>query len=176
MTTKVTRIVDAVDALSERVGRFASWLVLAVVLLGAWNAVARYVSRFTELQISSNAYLELQWYLFSAIFLLGGAYTLKRDEHVRVDVVHANMHPRRRAKIDIAGTILFLIPFCVFVLWTSWYPVVNSWKILERSPDPGGLVRYPVKTLIPVAFVLLLLQAIALLIRRIRFLRESSHD
>jgi TRAP-type mannitol/chloroaromatic compound transport system permease small subunit len=176
MTTKTTRIVDAVDALSERVGRFASWLVLAVVLLGAWNAVARYVSRFTELQISSNAYLELQWYLFSAIFLLGGAYTLKRDEHVRVDVVHANMHPRRRAKIDIAGTILFLIPFCVFVLWTSWYPVVNSWKILERSPDPGGLVRYPVKTLIPVAFVLLLLQAIALLIRRIRFLRESSHD
>jgi TRAP-type mannitol/chloroaromatic compound transport system permease small subunit len=174
MNTKATRIADLIDALNERVGRLASWLVLAVVLLGAWNAVARYITRYTELQISSNAYLELQWYLFSAIFLLGGAYTLKRDEHVRVDVVHARLHPRRRAKIDIAGTVLFLIPFCIFVLWTSWYPVMNAWKILERSPDPGGLARYPVKTLIPVAFVLLLLQAIALFIRRVRVLRGHA--
>lgn len=168
-------LADRIDALNERVGRFASWLVLAVVLLGAWNAVARYVTRYTELNLSGNAFLELQWYLFSAIFLLGGAYTLKRDEHVRVDVLHAALHPRRRAKIDLAGTLIFLIPFCVFVLWTSWTPVVNAWRILERSPDPGGLPRYPVKALIPLGFVLLLLQAVALLIRRWTDVREKRH-
>ena len=130
------------------------------------------ITRYTALNLSSNAFLELQWYLFSAIFLLGGAYTLKRDEHVRVDVFHAALHPRRRAKIDLAGTIVFLIPFCLFVLWTSWAPVVNSWRILERSPDPGGLPRYPVKMLIPLGFVLVFLQAMALLIRRWAEVRE----
>lgn len=168
----MNRLASIIDALNERVGRFASWLVLAVVLLGTWNAVARYITRYTALNLSSNAFLELQWYLFSAIFLLGGAYTLKRDEHVRVDVFHASLHPRRRAKIDLAGTIVFLIPFCLFVLWTSWAPVVNSWRILERSPDPGGLPRYPVKMLIPLGFVLVFLQAMALLIRRWAEVRE----
>ena len=182
MKTITEKFVEVIDAINDRVGRLASWLVLAVVLLGAWNAVARYVSRFTDVNISSNAYLELQWYLFSAIFLLGAAYTLRRDEHVRVDVLHAAMKPRLRARIDVAGTLIFLIPFCVFVLWTSWYPVSNSWRILERSSDPGGLARYPVKTLLPVAFVLLLLQAIALLMRRWRAMRDddgtegASHD
>jgi len=161
-----------IDELSDRVGRLASWLVLLVVLLGAWNAVARYATRFSELSLSSNAYLELQWYLFSAIFLLGGAYTLRRDEHVRVDVLHAALRPRTRAWIDAAGTLLFLLPFCVFILWASWFPVRNSWMILENSPDPGGLPRYPVKTLIPVAFLLLFLQGVATLIKRIAFIRE----
>lgn len=167
---------DRIDKLNDWTGRFSAWLVLAVVLLGAWNAVARYLSRFAELHISSNAYLELQWYMFSAIFLLGAAYTLKRDEHVRVDILHSRLSPRTRAKIDVAGILLFLIPFCVFVVWTSWFPVASSWRILERSPDPGGLVRYPVKTLIPVAFLLLLLQAVANLIRRLAFLREHGRD
>ncbi len=155
-----------IDRLNERIGRLASWLVLGVVLLGAWNAVARYISKFTELNISSNAYLELQWYMFSAIFLLGGAYTLLRDEHVRVDVLYNRWSPRTRNRIDVAGTLIFLIPFCIFVLVTSWFPVMNSWAIHEMSPDPGGLPRYPIKTLIPVAFVLLLLQAISQLRKR----------
>ncbi|HMO52106.1 MAG TPA: TRAP transporter small permease subunit [Kiritimatiellia bacterium] len=166
------KIAEVIDRLNDRVGRFASWLVLAVVLLGAWNALARYATRFTAVNLSSNAYLELQWYLFSAVFLLGAAYTLKRDEHVRVDVLHAGLHPIARAWVDVVGTILFLIPFCVFVLWSSWFPVRNSWMIFEQSPDPGGLARYPVKTLIPVAFLLLLLQAVATLIKRVAFLRE----
>lgn len=164
---------DRIDTFSERVGRLASWLVLLVVLLGAWNAGARYMGRFMESQLSSNLYLELQWYLFSAIFLLGAAYTLKRDEHVRVDVLHTRMHPRVKAWFDVAGTLLFLIPFCILVLWSSWYPVRNSWAILEQSPDPDGLPRYPVKTLIPLAFLLLLVQGLALLVRRVAYLREG---
>lgn len=168
------RWADRIDALNERVGRLASWLVLIVVLIGGFNALVRYASRYTHINISANIYLELQWYLFSALFLLGGAYTLKRDEHVRVDVFHSMMSPRRKAKVDIAGTIVFLIPFCIFVIWSSWYPVYNSWAILEKSPDPGGLPRYPVKTLIPVAFFLLLLQAIAMLIRRLHDLRNAD--
>jgi TRAP-type mannitol/chloroaromatic compound transport system permease small subunit len=165
-----------IDRLNERIGRLAAWLVVVVILLGAWNAVARYISRFTELNISSNAYLELQWYLFSVIFLLGGAYTLKRDEHVRVDVLYQRWSPRIRARIDVAGTLLFLIPFCLFVLITSWFPVTNSWAIREMSPDPGGLPRYPVKTLIPVAFALLLLQAVSTLIKRWRSQHSTSNN
>lgn len=168
------KIAEWIDRLNERVGRFASWLVLAVVLLGAWNAIARYTSKFTDLGLASNAYLEMQWYLFSAIFLLGLGYTLKRDEHVRVDVMHASMRPRLIAKIDVVGTLIFLIPFTLFVLWASWFPVRNSWQIKEMSPDPDGLARYPIKTLIPVAFVLLLLQGISVLIKRWKFMRDHA--
>jgi len=166
------KIAAGIDRFNERVGRLASWLVLLVVLLGAWNAIARYISRFSELHLSSNAYLEMQWYLFSAIFLLGGAYTLKRDEHVRVDVLHAAVKPKVRALIDVIGTLIFLIPFSVFIIWTSWSFVHNAWKVMENSPDPGGLPRYPVKTLIPMAFVLVLAQAVSMLIKRWAFLKE----
>ena len=148
--------------------------MLAIVLLGAWNAIARYAGRFTDLNLSSNAYLELQWYLFSALFLLGAAYTLKRDEHVRVDVLHAVLPARVRLWIEFSGTVLFLIPFCVFMIWSSWFTVYQSWRILENSPDPGGLPRYPVKTLIPLAFALLLLQGVAHLIRTIATLRAPA--
>jgi TRAP-type mannitol/chloroaromatic compound transport system permease small subunit len=166
------KIAAKIDGLNERVGRLAAWLVVLVVLLGAWNATARYLGKFTGINISSNLYLEMQWYMFSAIFLLGGAYTLKRDEHVRVDVLHVLMKPGVKERIDVTGTILFLIPFCIFIIWTSWYPVRNSWKILEASPDPGGLPRYPVKTLIPIAFVLLLLQAISQLVKRMNEMKQ----
>lgn len=167
------KIVDSIDGLNERIGRWTAWLIPAVVALGAWNAVARYVSRYTDANLSSNAYLEMQWYMFSMIFLLGGAYTLKREEHVRVDVFHASLHASRQAWIDVAGTVLFLIPFSLFMIWSSWIPFRNSWAIGETSPDPGGLPRYPVKFLVPLAFFLLLLQGIALLIRRIRFIQGS---
>ena len=159
-------ITNRIDTLNERIGQLASWLVVVVVLLGAWNAIARYISKFTELHISSNAYLELQWYVFSAIFLLGAGYTMRRDEHVRVDIWYAGRTPRTQARIDVIGTVIFLIPFCVFILWTSWFPVKNSWAIHEMSPDPGGLPRYPIKTLIPIAFILLLLQAVSQLTKR----------
>ncbi|HMP90018.1 MAG TPA: TRAP transporter small permease subunit [Kiritimatiellia bacterium] len=168
------KIADKIDRATSLVGRLASWLVLVVVLLGAWNAIARYITRFTDAHLSSNAYLELQWYLFSAIFLLGAAYTLKRDEHVRVDVLYSNFRPVTRARIDFVGTLVFLIPFTLFILWTSWSPVHNSWKILEVSPDPGGLPRYPVKSLIPIAFLLVLAQAISLLLKKWAYVRRHT--
>jgi len=168
------KLANWIDGLNEWIGRLAAWLVVVIVLLGAWNAIARYISRYTGLNWSSNAYLELQWYLFSVIFLLGGAYTLKRDEHVRVDVWHTRQHPRLQAKVDLAGTLVFLIPFCLFIIWSSWFPVRNSWMIKEMSPDPGGLPRYPIKSLIPLAFILLLAQAVSLLIKRWQFMREHA--
>ena len=156
------------------IGRLVSYLTLAMVLVGAYNAIVRYLGRYIGLNLSSNAYIELQWYMFSLIFLLGAAYTLRRDGHVRVDVLYSRASPRTRAIVDIVGMVLFLIPFSLFVLWSSWPSVRNSWKVLEGSPDPGGLPRYPIKTVILVAFGLLLLQAIAEIVRRIWQLRTGA--
>ena len=160
-------IVSGIDRLNDWIGRAVAWLVLAMVLLGAFNAVARYAGRWAGFNLSSNAYLELQWYLFSLVFLLGAAHTLRRDAHVRVDVLYGRLAPRAQAWVDIVGTLVFLIPFCVFVLWLSWPMVRNSWQVLEVSSDPGGLPRYPIKSVILVAFVLLLLQGVAEIARRI---------
>ena len=114
-----------------------------MVLVGAFNACARYLSRFIGHNYSSNALLELQWYMFSAVFLLGAAATLKRDGHVRVDVLYGRLSPKRKAIINLCGTVLFLIPFCIFGIWTSWEYALNSWHELEVSPDPGGLPAIP---------------------------------
>jgi TRAP-type mannitol/chloroaromatic compound transport system permease small subunit len=164
------RIAGWIDALNGRVGRAAGWLVLAVVLVGAWNAVARYTGRFTGLALSGNGLIELQWYLFSAVFLLGAAYTLKHNEHVRVDVLFQRVSPRGQAWIEVAGIVVFLLPFTALVVWSSWGPAANAWAINELSPDPGGLPRWPVKALIPLGFILLGLQALAELIKRVAFL------
>jgi len=161
------RLAGAVDRLSDGIGRAAGWLTLAMVLIGAWNAVARYAGRFLGVSLGSNLYLELQWYLFSVVFLLGAAYALRRDDHVRVDVLTSRLSRRGRAGVEIAGILLLLIPFCLFGIVVSWPAVRNSWSVLETSPDPGGLPRYPLKTLIPVAFALLLLQGLAGLVRAV---------
>ncbi|MEM8934755.1 MAG: TRAP transporter small permease subunit [Acidobacteriota bacterium] len=124
-------------------------------------------------------FLETQWYLFSVVFLLGASYTLRHDRHVRVDVFYGSLTPRRRALIDLVGTLLFLLPFCGFVLWSSWPAVANSWAVREASPDPGGLPRYPIKALILVAFTLLILQGLAEIVRRVAILRgvdETTGD
>lgn len=168
------RFVRFVDALNERVGALASWLVLVMVLVGAGNAVARYVGRFVGANLSSNAYLEAQWYLFSLVFLLGAAYTLRRDGHVRVDVLYGRLSVRGRAWVDVLGGALLLVPFCVFCLWVSWPSVHASWAVLEGSPDPGGLPRYPIKAMILVAFTLLLLQGLAGIVRAAVTLRGGS--
>jgi TRAP-type mannitol/chloroaromatic compound transport system permease small subunit len=160
-----------IDGLNDRVYAAIRWLTLAMILVGAYNALARYVTRWTGAPLTSNALFDLQWYMFSVIFLLGAAYGLNRDAHVRVDVVYSRLSLRARAWIDVAGTTLFLIPFCVMMLITSWPAVRNSWIVRETSPDPGGLARYPIKTLILVCFALLLLQAVAVLIKRVAALR-----
>lgn len=157
----------AIDRISLAAGILSRWLLLGMVFLGAFNAIARYLDRYTGLGLSSNTYIELQWYFFAAVFLLSAAYTLQSDSHVRVDVFYGRLSQRGRAIVNVIGTLLFLIPFCVTMLVVSWPTVSNSWSILEQSPDPGGLPRYPIKTIIPIAFVLLLLQSVAMLFRQL---------
>jgi TRAP-type mannitol/chloroaromatic compound transport system permease small subunit len=168
------RVAGAIDALSGGIGRAASWLVLVMVLVGAFNAVARYMGRFLGVHLSSNAYIEFQWYLFSLVFLLGAAWVLREDAHVRVDVLYARVTERTRAIIDILGTLLLLVPFSAFVLWVSTPVIRSSWQIREVSPDPGGLPRYPLKAMILLCFVLLLVQAVAQLIRAVHRYRSAS--
>ncbi|MEM9663386.1 MAG: TRAP transporter small permease subunit [Bacteroidota bacterium] len=168
--TRWLRLADAIERFSERTGQLVYGLTLVMVIVGAYNAIVRYLDRYTGLGLSSNTYIELQWYLFSLVFLLGAGYTLKHNAHVRVDVLYGRLSARGRAWIDVLGTACFLLPFCVLILWTSWPTVSNSWAVLEMSPDPGGLPRYPIKTMIPLAALLVLLQGLALLVRQLRVL------
>ena len=174
--TSLRRISAVIDRLNDRIGAAIQWLALVLVIVGAFNAIARYVGRYTSLSLSSNAYLELQWYLFSLIFLMGAAYGLNHDYHVRVDVLYARSGRRARAWIDLIGSALFLAPFAFVMLWISWGPVVNSWAILETSPDPGGLPRYPIKAVILVSFFLLLLQAVSEIVKNVAILAESAGE
>ncbi|MGA7304968.1 MAG: TRAP transporter small permease subunit [Rhodothermales bacterium] len=171
---RLLRLSRAIDRMNDVIGRGVYWLTLAMVLVAAFNSIARYLGRFTGVNLSSNAYLETQWYLFSIVFLLGAAYTLRHDGHVRVDVIFARLSPKHQAWIDLTGTVLFLIPFCILMFWVSLPSVEHSWAVMEVSPDPGGLPRYPIKTLIPVTFVLLILQAFSMVIRNVAIVRGVS--
>ncbi|MCO6399798.1 MAG: TRAP transporter small permease subunit [Verrucomicrobia bacterium] len=150
----------AMDLLSDALGRTTAFLVIVVTLIGAGNALLRYTGRFTGIALSSNAWIELQWYLFALIFLFGSTVALRDDAHVRVDVLFGRLSERRRAWIDLVGTLLFTVPVCILLIWSSWGSVRDSWAIWEGSPDPGGLPRWPIKTAVPVAFLLLLVQAL----------------
>jgi TRAP-type mannitol/chloroaromatic compound transport system permease small subunit len=165
------RVAAAIDRFTERLGRLVAWLTLVLSLIGALNAIARYSGRFLGMNLSSNAYLELQWYVFSMIFLLAAGYTLKENAHVRVDVLYSRLSERARAWIDTLGTTLLLIPFSLFLLWVSWPAVRNSWRIREVSPDPGGLPRYPLKLLLIVGIAFLLVQGVSELIKSVHRLR-----
>lgn len=165
-----------IDRMNEWAGRGLYWLTLAMVGVGAFNAIARYLDRYTGLGLSSNMWIELQWYLYSLVFLLGAAYTLKHDDHVRVDVLYTQLSRRGRAWINVLGTLLLLLPFCAVVLWVSIPFVSTSWAIFEGSPDPGGLPRYPIKTIIPLAFLMVIAQGVALMIREVAVLRGVEVD
>ena len=156
----------AIDALNDRIGRAVSWLVLAAVLVSAGNALARY-----GLDRSSNAWLEIQWYLFSGVFLLAAGWTLQRNAHVRIDVLSGRCSERVRAWIDVLGGLVFLMPMALLVLYFSWPMFVQSYTGHEISSDAGGLVRWPVKLLIPAGFMLLALQGISEVLKRIARLR-----
>ena len=162
-------IARAIDAVNERIGRAVLWLVLAVTLISAANALMRY-----GFGMSSNAWLEIQWYLFGAIFLLAAGYTLKHNGHVRVDVLYGRWPPRARAWIDLLGTALFLLPLCVLMVWLSWHGFIESFQRGELSSDAGGLIRWPVRLLIPLGFALLGLQGVSELIKRVAFLRGQG--
>jgi len=155
------KFADAVDALSEWVGQWLKWLVLFSSLISAGNALVRYT-----LQTSSNAWLEIQWYMFGAMFLLAAGYALKHEEHVRVDVFYSRMSPRTQAWVDVFGGILFLMPTAIIIGWMSIPMVTNSIRIWEHSSDPGGLLRWPIKICIPIGFALLALQGVAEIIKK----------
>jgi TRAP-type mannitol/chloroaromatic compound transport system permease small subunit len=155
------KISHVIDNLSEFLGRIAIYLTLLLVVIGFYNVVARYVGRFIGQNLSSNRFIETQWYIFSIIFFLMFAYNLKHDVNVRVDFLYAKWSPRRKAWVDLIGTLLVLIPFCIMGIWVTINPVVFSWTLWEMSPDPGGLPRAPIKSFILVAFGVLLLQAVA---------------
>lgn len=163
-----------IDRFSDLCGRVLQWLTLGMVAIGAFNAIARYLDKYTGLGLSSNTWLELQWYLFSIVFLLGAAYTLRHDAHVRVDVVYERLSKRGQAWINLLGAGFFLVPFCVLVMYMSWDFVINSWATWEQSSDPGGLARYPIKTVIPIALVLVLVQGGAMIIRSVAVLRGAE--
>ncbi len=157
-----------IDALTERIGRAAIWLVLAATLISAGNALARYL-----IGESSNAWLEIQWYLFGAMFLLAAGYTLKHNGHVRIDIFYNRLGSRGQAWIDLAGGLLFLLPMALLLAWLSWPMFYEAWQMQEHSPDAGGLLRWPVKLLLPLGFALLALQGVAEAIKRIGVL--SGH-
>ncbi len=169
--SQLLRLAHALDRFADRTGTGLAWLTLVMVLVGAGNAVLRALDRAMGLGVTTNLWLELQWYLFAAVFLLGAAYTLRADAHVRVDVLYGRLSRRRKAWIDLAGAFLMLIPFCVLMLWTSVGYVAAAWRVWEVSPDPGGLPRVPVKVLIPVGFVLLLVQSVSFVVKRVAVLR-----
>ncbi len=150
-----------IDALNEAIGRGVKWLVLAATLISAVNAGMRY-----GFDLSSNAWLELQWYLFALIFLLGAGYTLKHNGHVRIDVIHGRLGLRAQAWIDLLGGVFFLLPVAGLMAWFSWGVFAESWAIQEVSADSGGLLRWPVKLALPLGFGLLFLQGLAEIIKR----------
>ena len=160
------RVSGAIDGVNERFGRIADWCVLLACLISAGNALVRYGFSF-----SSNAWLEIQWYLFAAMFMLGAPYTLRRNGHVRVDVIYGNLSPRLKLWVDLLGGILFLMPAVLIIGWMSWPLFYDSWRSGEVSSNAGGLIRWPVKLLLPLGFGLLALQGLSEIIKRIAPLR-----
>ncbi len=169
--TLLLKLSQLIDWLNERVGKGAFWLVLIMTIISAGNATYRFI--FND---SSNGLLEIQWYLFAAVFLTCSAYTLQKNEHVRIDVLSSKLSPRGLAVIDIIGTLFFLLPMVVLVLWLSLPLVAESYRIDEYSANAGGLIRWPVKALLPLGFALLALQGVSELIKRIAFLMGLIGD
>ncbi len=161
----------AIDAVTERIGHALYWLVLVAVVISAANATVRKLFNY-----SSNSFLEIQWYLFSMIFLLLAGYTLKHNEHVRIDIISGHLTPRARAVIDILGTVFFLLPVALLIMGLSWPVFVDAWVRNEVSTNAGGLTIWPARLMVPVGFFLLAVQAVSELIKRIAFLQGRIAD
>lgn len=160
------------NEINERIGRVVIWLTALLVLVVCYDVFTRYL-----LQESLVAVQELEWHLFAFIFLLAAAYTLKHDRHVRVDVFYVKFSPRVKAWINLAGTLVFLIPFATVVILSSWNFVVFSFQVGETSPDPGGLpMRYILKAAIPGGFLLVLLQAFAIIAQSLQTILNPTHQ
>jgi TRAP-type mannitol/chloroaromatic compound transport system permease small subunit len=151
-----------IDWISTQLGVIANWLVLLACLVSAGNATLRYI-----FHIGSTGWLEIQWYMFAGMVLLGAPYTLLLNEHVRVDLMYSLASPRARLWIDVFGILVFLLPMCVLLMYFTWPWFVGSWSIGEVSPNAGGLIRWPVKLLLPVGFCWMAMQGISELIKRV---------
>lgn len=160
-----------IDAMNERIGRMMYWLVLATVLISAANATTRKLFNY-----SSNSFLEIQWYLFSMIFLFCAGYTLKHNEHVRIDIITSRFSAKVRAAIDIFGTLFFLLPMAILILWLSWPLFVDAYTRNEVSSNAGGLIIWPARLMVPAGFLLLIAQGVSELIKRIAFLQDRIPD
>ena len=165
------RLSGLIDGLNERVGQTIYWLVLGAVLVSSGNATIRY-----SLDTSSNAWLELQWYLFSAVFILGAGYTLRHNQHIRIDIINSRFPKPVRIWIDILGGLFFLLPMAVIIMALSWPVFVDSFQRHEISSNAGGLLKWPFKLIVPVGFCLLALQGISEVIKRIAMMRGLIPD
>ena len=165
------RVSGLIDALNERIGKLFYWLVLGAVLVSAGNAIVRY-----SLDTSSNAWLELQWYMFSAIFVLCSGYTLLRNEHIRIDIINSRLPKRVQVWIDILGGLFCLLPMTLIIMALSWPVFVDSYMRHEVSSNAGGLLRWPFKLIVPAGFLLLALQGISEIIKRVGFLMGLAPD
>ena len=165
------RISALIDGINERIGKAVYWLVLVAVLISAGNAIVRKL-----FNMSSNAFLEAQWYLFAAVFLLCSGYTLLRNEHVRIDVIAGRLSPRAQAWIDILGTLFFLLPMALLFVWLSWPVFVRTFTHNEISTNAGGLVLWPARLLVPIGFTLLAMQGVSELVKRIAFISGKGPD
>ena len=165
---------NRIDKLNSTAGAVAGWAILLMLGLGLWNVIGRYLGVAIGHNLSSNRLIESQWYLFDLAFLLGLGWTLQRQGHVRVDILQGRLNKQRKAGLEILGTLFLLLPFALGVMATSITPTINSWSISEMSPDPDGLPRYWIKTLIPISFLLLSLQGISEAIRNWLILKNSS--
>ncbi|MEK7344900.1 MAG: TRAP transporter small permease subunit [Pseudomonadota bacterium] len=164
-------ISHGIDRLNQMVGKFTTWLILATTLISAGNAIVR-----KAFDSSSNALLEIQWYLFAAVFLLGAGYGLLKNSHVRIDFVSGMLSPRMRNWIDFWGILLALFPFCAICIYLTWPLFMQAYNTGEMSSNAGGLIRWPVYALVPAGFALLMLQGLSELIKRLAFLMGTGED
>lgn len=162
---------NAVDWLNTQIGKLTMWLILAATLISAGNAIVR-----KAFDMSSNALLEIQWYLFAGVFLLGAGYVFLRNAHVRIDFISSRLSPRTRNWIDVIGIVAVLFPFCLLLIALSWPLFTRALVSGEMSPNAGGLIRWPVYGLVPLGFALLLLQCVSELIKRLAFLTGNGQD
>lgn len=160
-----------IDQFSEWIGRWVAWLVLAAVLISTGNAISR-----KAFDMSSNAFLEIQWYLFAAVFLLASGYTMMRQEHVKIDVISGRFSKRTQIWLDVVGICLFLFPFIILVIKLAMPLVINAYVTQEVSSNAGGLIRWPVFALLPIGLALLGMQGVSELIKRIAFLKDLIPD
>lgn len=165
---KISRVIDA---LAELIGKVVMWFILATTLISAGNAIVRKI-----FSVSSNSLLEIQWYLFAAVFMLGGGYAFLRNAHVRIDFVSSRFSARTRNWIDVVGIVVFLFPLCYMMMNLGWPLFERAWNTGEMSSNAGGLIRWPVYGLIPLGFALLMLQGVSELIKRFAFLMGHGPD